>query len=97
MKKALFLLAAATVMAACTMTNPITANTTNITGVDLTDSSIRTGEDCATYVLGFIGPFGDSNLVEAAKNGNIRDIKYADLEGKNYVLFTQRCTVVYGK
>ena len=57
---------------------------------------MKKGESCGTWFLGFIGPFGNPSLVEAAKNGNITTIDAVDEYSSYYILFSQRCKIAYG-
>ncbi len=97
MKKLVMLGAVVLALAACTMTNPRVENKIDITGVDFTDASLKKGKDCSYYILGMFGPFGNNNVINAAKKGNIKKTSYVDYQSAYYILWGEDCTVVYGK
>jgi|GEM_PF-954422 len=98
MKKIAILL---TILAAssCTVrTTPI--QNTNFDDVDF--SQIRmfeSGKSCKRFILGIIPlPFGQPSLINAVKNGRIRDVKVVDYEYGLTLIppGTKNCLVAYG-
>ncbi|MFA9461698.1 TRL domain-containing protein [Thiohalorhabdus sp. Cl-TMA] len=77
-----------------TKTSPV-VNTNNFQTTDFS-KEFQKGKACANYLLGFIGPFGDASLVEAAKNGNISNVEVVDYRWSYYVLLGQDCVIAYG-
>lgn len=99
MKKKLSILALAAFcllgLSGCMTVRNVT-NTTNITGLNITSPNLKKGTDCSTYILGLIGPFGNTTIRDAAKDAKITKIAYVDYEDSYYLLYGQRCTIVYG-
>lgn len=83
-------------LAGCaTMITPVT-NMANVKNVDFSQDMKR-GQSCANFILGFIGPFGNASIVEAAKNAQISKVKVVDYKSTWYLVLAQRCVVVYGQ
>lgn len=80
----------------CSITQPNTGNMTDLDNVDFSDN-LKTETVCANYLLGFIGPFGDHSIPEAAKSGGISKVKYVDYEHRHFVIVRQACANVYGE
>ena len=59
-------------------------------------SATKSGEACATSILGIIGT-GDASIDAAKKAGGIKDITYVDHHSTNMVgIIAKYCTVVKG-
>ena len=78
-----------------TMTTPV-VNSIDIKSTDFS-KTMKTGEACCTYVLGFIGPFGDASIVQAAQEAKISKVEAVDYKSGWYVLFSRFCVRVYGE
>lgn len=98
MKKLMLLVATMAVvgLSGCaTMLTPVT-NVADLKNADFSQNMKR-GQSCANFILGFIGPFGDASIVEAAKDAHISKVKVVDYKSTWYVVLAQRCVVVYGQ
>lgn len=76
-------------------TRTFVTNTTNISSIDFTES-VKEGKDCEGYLFGLIGPFGRSNLENAAKKANIKTVSYVDYSSHFYFFYGKRCLHAYG-
>ncbi len=57
----------------------------------------KTGESCATGILGLIG-MGDASLDAAKKAAGVTDLSSVEMRNFSILgLYTQGCTVVHGK
>lgn len=88
------LIAAGAISGCSTMHTPA-GNMTDIKSTDFS-KSMKQGEACATYLFGLIGPFGDSSLVDAAKNGGISKVEVVDYKDGFYIFISRHCTVAHG-
>jgi len=69
-------------------------------------SEIREGKSCSHNLFGaFSLPYfgdtaiklsGSESVIDAIKNGNIKNIYAIDQIRKNYLLYSKRCTIVFG-
>ncbi|MEQ9365378.1 MAG: TRL domain-containing protein [Leptospirales bacterium] len=59
----------------------------------------KTGEACASLVLGGFVAFGDMSVTTAAQNGGINKISIVDYSKFNVLgpIFIQKCTIVTGE
>ncbi len=93
MKKILFVLGLCLIINACSYT-PIPVMRTNAKNpIDMGD---KTGSQCALFVFGIFGPFGNVSIPGAAANGGIQKVTYYDVTRKSYFLYSHRCLNVYG-
>ena len=83
------------VIGCATMTTPV-VNSIDIKTTDFS-KTMKTGEACRIYVLGFIGPFGDASIVQAAQEAKISKVEAVDYKSGWYVLFSRFCVRVYGE
>ncbi|WP_298449230.1 TRL domain-containing protein [uncultured Marinobacter sp.] len=95
MKKAFVAAILAVGLSGCSAVAMNSGNTADLNQVDF-QKEFKTGEACETSVLLF-GPFGYSSVVDAAKNGGISKVEVVEQRFNSYILFGQRCTVVYGE
>ncbi len=93
MKKLMLLVAACLMLGACTTINHNVANQLDATNVDFT--TMKKGRDCQYTILGLI-PLSTHDIDEAAKEARIHRLKYVEHSFSNYLIFTERCVVVYG-
>jgi hypothetical protein len=98
--KKMFLVMLALCMFVCvvgcaTLTSPV-VNSIDIKSTDFS-KSMKTGEACRTYVLCFIGPFGDASIVQAAQEAKISKVEAVDYKSGWYFLFSKYCVRVYGE
>lgn len=82
----------------CSIARTPVVNSVDISKTDFSNiGQLKQSEACATFILGFIGPFGDPSVVTAIKTGGIKTVKVVDHKAAWYVLFSQDCVVVYGE
>ena len=72
-----------------------------------TMNDIKKGESCSKNLFGgFTLPYigdtaiklsGDESVISAIKNANITNVYAVDRSVKNYVFYSKRCTLVFGK
>jgi hypothetical protein len=56
----------------------------------------KTGESCATGILGIVA-FGDASLAAAKKAGGVADIHSVEYGGMSILgIYSQGCTIVWG-
>jgi len=70
-------------------------------------SEIKRGETCSRNIFGaFKLPYfgdtairisGDQSVITAIKKGNITDVYATDFYDRNYIVYSKRCTIVFGK
>lgn len=89
------ILLAAVIMSGCSTTPLNTFNQNNFDKVDFT-SDFKKGEACENHFLLF-GPFGSASVMDAAKSANIKKVEVVEQEFASYIIFSTRCTYVYGK
>ncbi len=93
--KILILCLVALGLVGCTTLWTPVINSTDLQTTDFS-KSMKQGESCQLYVLGFLGPFGNASVVEAAANAGISKVNVVDQKYSNYILFAQQCVVAYG-
>ncbi len=82
----------------CSIAVSPVVNSVELTNLDFSDASnLKKSKSCATYLLGLIGPFGDAQVINAVREGNIKKVYSVDYENGFYLLFSQNCVVVYGE
>ena len=59
-------------------------------------AQFRKGEACSVTVLGLFGPFGDSSLIKAIWNAELKTVHAVEKEYRSYILFGKDCTLAYG-
>lgn len=105
MKRLSLLFALAAMMfgsAACTTTSPA-SNVAPLDSIDFSDiETMKKGESCSMFVLGFFGPLGDTNLKNATKDARIRKVRYIEKTHSGFPMLTmplvyKRCIVAYGE
>lgn len=76
----------------CGLSKSPALNMVDVSSVDFSNmESLKKGSDCAYYLLGFIGPFGDIQLTEAIEDGRISHVTAVDYQGGYYILFGKSC------
>ncbi len=90
------LLASTLCLGACTYQYTPVLHGTDLQKVDLGSGRIRKGTACGQRIL-FFGPFEDYGVVRAAQNGRIRRILITEERIRDFVLFSEFCTTVYGE
>ncbi len=99
----LLILGSLLVLGACTpVASPVTgAFYTNVKhGTNVGDGqldALRSGEACATAILGLVA-LGDASIEAARKNGGITKIAFVDHRSKNiWFFYAEFCTIVWGE
>jgi hypothetical protein len=97
--KLLALLVLATTLTSCSSVSPINGSLYTETTAGLSGNGpmgSKKGEACMVAVLGVAR--GDVSIEAAAKDGKIKDISHVDSKSFNILgIYTQYCTIVYGK
>jgi hypothetical protein len=76
--------------------------------IDLDDiNNVKKGQACTKNLFGgidfpLIGNIaikltGERSVIDALKNGNITDVYSIDRSVKHYLVYSKKCTIVYGK
>jgi len=89
-------------LSSCT-TYQTTLKKENIKNID----NLKKGQSCSHNIFGgFSVPYlgdtairinGDESVISAIKNGKIKEIYAVDKLKKNYILYSKRCSIIYGK
>ena len=78
MKNILLVLISFVIIGCSVAVSPVT-NTVNLTDVDFSNArNFKETKACATYILWFIGPFGDAQIIKAIQENYIKKV-YAQL------------------
>lgn len=86
------------VTAGCSASRTPVMNTIELTNVNFIQArKAKESEACGVYLLGFIGPFGDPQVMRAVRKGNISKVFAVDYRSAYYILYSLDCVVVYGK
>ena len=70
-------------------------NMVDVGSVDLT-KEMKRGKACEKYILLFIPIGGRASVVDAARSGDISEIKAIDYESNNYLVYGEDCVIVHG-
>ena len=85
------------VIIGCTTVSPIT-NTVDLTNTDFINAKdFKEGKACEIYLIGFIGPFGNAQIIKAIQENYIKKVYAVDKYFSNWILFQRRCVLVYGE
>ena len=85
------------VIIGCTTVSPIT-NTVDLTNTDFINAKdFKEAKACEIYLLGFIGPFGNAQIIKAIQENNIKKVYAVDVSVSNYIFVQERCVLVYGE
>lgn len=99
MKKTLLLISSILLLASsCTIKyTPVSSAMINVTDYEIGDlNKLKTGESCATYILGLHPVDASTSVIDAMKNGKITKIKMIDSSFSNYFFVHKVCTIVHG-
>ena len=97
MKNILLVLISFVIIGCSVAVSPVT-NTVDLTSIDFSNArKFKEAKACATYILWFIGPFGDAQIIKAIQKSNIRKVYAVDLFSSDYILVQQKCVLVYGE
>ena len=85
------------VIIGCTTVSPIT-NTVDLTNTDFINAKdFKEAKACEIYFLWFIGPFGNAQIIKAIQENYIKKVYAVDKYFTNYILFQEKCVIVYGE
>ena len=83
------------VIIGCTTVSPIT-NTVDLTNTDFINAKdFKEAKACEIYLIGFIGPFGNAQIIKAIQENYIKKVYAVDKYFTNYIFVQKRCIVVY--
>ena len=85
------------VIIGCTTVSPIT-NTVDLTNTDFINAKdFKEAKACEIYLLWFIGPFGNAQIIKAIQENNIKKVYAVDKYYSDWIIFQKRCVLVYGE
>ena len=85
------------VIIGCRTVSPVT-NTVDLTSVDFKNArDFKEAKACEFYFLGFIGPFGNAQIIKAIQESHIKKVYAVDRYYANYIFVQKRCVFVYGE
>ena len=85
------------VIIGCRTWSPVT-NTVDLTNVDFINAKdFKEAKACEFYFLGFIGPFGNSQIIKAIQENYIKKVYAVDRYYANYLFVQEICVFVYGE
>ena len=85
------------VIIGCATVSPIT-NTVDLTNTDFINAKdFKEAKACEIYLIGFIGPFGNAQIIKAIQENYIKKVYAVDKYHTNYIFVQERCVVVYGE
>ena len=85
------------VIIGCTTVSPIT-NTVDLTNTDFINAKdFKEAKACEIYFLGFIGPFGNAQIIKAIQENYIKKVYAVDRYYANYLFVQEICVFVYGE
>ena len=97
MKNILLVLISFVIIGCSTAVSPIT-NTVDLTTVDFSNArNFKEAKACEIYLLGFIGPFGNAQIITAIQDNYIKKVYAVDRYYANYIFIQQTCVFVYGE
>ena len=85
------------VIIGCTTVSPIT-NTVDLTNTDFINAKdFKEAKACEIYLIGFIGPFGNAQIIKAIQENYIKKVYAVDRYYSDWIIFQKRCVLVYGE
>ena len=85
------------VIIGCTTVSPIT-NTVDLTNTDFINAKdFKEAKACEIYLLWFIGPFGNAQIIKAIQENYIKKVYAVDKYYSDWIIFQKRCVLVYGE
>ena len=85
------------VIIGCRTWSPVT-NTVDLTNVDFINAKdFKEGKACEIYLIGFIGPFGNAQIIKAIQENYIKKVYAVDRYYANYLFVQEICVFVYGE
>ena len=85
------------VIIGCRTVSPVT-NTVDLTSLDFSNARyLKEAKMCEVYLLGFIGPIGNAQVITAIRTYNIKKVYAVDYHYINAIIAQKRCVMVYGE
>ena len=85
------------VIIGCTTISPVT-NTVDLTSTDFSNAkNFKEAKACEFFFIGFIGPFGNAQIIKAIQESHIKKVYAVDKYYANYIFVQERCVFVYGE
>ena len=95
--KNILLVLISSVIIGCTTVSPIT-NTVDLTNTDFINAKdFKEAKACEIYLLWFIGPFGNAQIIKAIQENYIKKVYAVDRYYSDWIIFQKRCVLVYGE
>ena len=86
------------VIIGCTIAESPITNTVDLTNTDFINAKdFKEGKACEIYLIGFIGPFGNAQIIKAIQENYIKKVYAVDVYSSNYFFVQKRCVLVYGE
>ena len=97
MKNILLVLISIVIVGCSTAISPVT-NTVDLTSTDFSNAkNFKEAKACEFYFIGFIGPFGNAQIIKAIQESHIKKVYAVDRYYANYIFVQERCVFVYGE
>ena len=85
------------VIIGCRTVSPVT-NTVDLTSLDFSNArNLKEAKMCEIFLFGFIGPFGNAQIITAIRAYNIKKVYAVDRHYTNALFVQKRCVIVYGE
>ena len=79
------------VIIGCTIARSPIENTVDLTSVDFKNArDFKEAKACEIYILGFIGPFGNAQIIKAIQENNNKKVYAFDVYSSNYFFVQKR-------
>ena len=86
------------VIIGCSIADSPVTNTVDLTSLDFSNArNLTEAKMCEVYLLGFIGPIGNAQIIKAILKYNIKKVYAVDKYYSNWIIFQKRCVLVYGE
>ena len=97
MKNILLVLIGFVIVGCSTAISPVT-NTVDLTSTDFSNAkNFKEAKACEFFFIGFIGPFGNAQIIKAIQESHIKKVYAVDRYYANYIFVQKRCVFVYGE
>ena len=86
------------VIIGCTIAESPITNTVDLTNTDFINAKdFKEAKACEIYLIGFIGPFGNAQIIKAIQENYIKKVYAVDKYYSDWIIFQKRCVLVYGE
>jgi len=86
------------VIIGCTIAESPITNTVDLTNTDFINAKdFKEAKACEIYLLWFIGPFGNAQIIKAIQENYIKKVYAVDKYYSDWIIFQKRCVLVYGE